>query len=96
MKSRVPKVVLALLQLEADPFLFGDVTIQFLDVTFSLFRAFAFSFSPRAFGFGSIVFRFFGLRRRRHYFGQVLVVGEVNDPNDRRSHEQDRQTYAVD
>ena len=91
-----PKEIAFLLQLAADPFLFGDVAIQFLDVTLSLFSAFAFSFGARAFGLSPIVFCFFGLRRRRLNFLQILVVGEVNDPNDRRSHEQDRQAYAVD
>jgi len=53
-KSRMPEVVFAVLKLDADPFLFGDVPVQFFDVSFGLLGAFAFRFGTRSFGFGAL------------------------------------------
>ena len=62
-KSRVSKMVLALLQLKTDSLLFGDVAIEFLDVTFRLLGALALGLGAGSFSFGAFAFSLFSLRR---------------------------------
>ncbi len=54
-ECRVTKMVLALLQLDADSFLFGNMPAQLFDVPLSLLGAFALSLCPGSFCFGPIV-----------------------------------------
>lgn len=95
MKSSVAKVVLAFRQLQTDAFLLGDVAIQPLYVTLSLFSAFAFGFSSRTFSFRAVTLGMLGQGGGGLNFVQVFVVGEVDDNNDRRAHEQNCQAYLV-
>ena len=95
-KSSVTKVVLALLQLNTDAFLLGDVAVQFFDVTLGLFGALAFGLGPRAFSFSAFAFSLFGQRRGGFDLVQVFVVGEINDQDDRSTDEQNRQPNLVD
>src|SRR5207237_3519351 len=62
-KSRVSKVILALLQLNADTFLLGDVPTEFLDVAFCLFGTLALGLGAGPFSFGAFAFSLLSLRR---------------------------------
>src|SRR5687767_14814354 len=90
------EVVFALLKLCSDPFLLCDVTVQLFYVTFGLFRARAFGFSAGALGFSSFTFSLFRLFGAGFNLVEVLVIGEVNDRNDRGADDQDRQSGFVE
>src|SRR5688572_5047109 len=65
----------------ADAFLFSNVIVQLLNVSFGLFRAFAFDLGACAFGF-------LGVSRRSFYFAHVTIVAEVNNDDDRDADEE--------
>src|ERR1700730_15260851 len=87
-KSRVTKVVLALLQLDADSFLLRDMPAQLFHVTFGLLGAFALGLGARPFGFRAFAFGLLGLSGSGPDFVKVLLISEVNDQDDRRGDEQ--------
>src|SRR5690349_9700668 len=70
------EVFFRLLEHAADAFLFGDVSIELLNVTFRLFRAFVLGFRARTLGL-------FSMTRRGFHFAHVTVVAEVDDDDDR-------------
>src|ERR1044072_9301556 len=70
------EVFLRFFEHAADAFLFGDISIELLNVTLRLFGAFVLGFSARPLGF-------FRMTRRRFHFAHVTVVAEVNDDDDR-------------
>ncbi len=96
MKSRVTEVVFALLKLCADPFLLGDVPVQLFYVTFGLFRARAFGFGAGALSFSSFTFSLFRLFGAGFNLVEILVIGEVNDRNDRGADDQNREAGSVE
>src|SRR5215216_8184118 len=86
------EVFLRFLQNAADSFLFRNVVVQFLNVSFRLFRALMFELGARAFGF-------FRVASRSFYFTHVAVVAEVNDDDDGNADEErpeSRRANAVD
>src|SRR5690349_17525620 len=70
------EVFFRLLEHAADSFLFGDVSIELLNVTLRLFRAFVLGLSARTLGL-------LRMTRRRLHFAHVTIVAEVNDDDDR-------------
>src|SRR5690349_7409615 len=74
------EVFLRFFEHATDAFLFGDVGVEFLNVTFRLFGAFVLSFGTRAFG----LFRMTG---RSLHFAHVTVVAEIDDDDDRNTNE---------
>jgi len=94
-ERRVTEVIFAFLKLRTDSFLFGNVAVQLFDVTFGLFRARAFGFGASSLSFRAFAFGLFGLFGARFNFIKVLVIGEVNDLDDRRADDQNREARAL-
>src|ERR1043165_6701511 len=74
-ERRVAEVFFRFFEHAADAFLFGYVSVELLNVTFRLLRAFVLRFGARTFGF-------FRVSRGRFHFAHVTVVAEVDDDDD--------------
>src|SRR6185295_3101103 len=76
----VAEVVFGFFEHTADAFLFRDVIVQFLNMSFGLFRALAFALSAASFSFLCVARRSFDL-------AHVTVVAEIHDYEDRNGDE---------
>src|SRR5688572_1504207 len=83
------EVFLRFFQHATDSFLFRDVVVQFLNVSFRLFRALMFEL-------GASAFSFLGMPGRSFYFAHVAVVAEVNDNNNGNTDEERPESRRAD
>ena len=74
-KSCMTEVVLGLFQYSADPFLFGDVVVELVDMAFRLLRALALNL-------GTCAFRFLRLARRCFHLSHVSIVAKIDNHDD--------------
>src|SRR5688572_33122584 len=70
--------------------------VQLFYVTFGLFRASAFGLGAGTLSFSSFTFSLFRLFGAGFNLVKILVIGEVNDRNDRGADDQNREACAVE